>query len=264
MSYGPFTVLVLAAERKGQQNPLAVAHGVSHKCLVPICGKPLIAHMLDTLTTMPDLKLIRISIEAEAMPALTPLVDGYASSGVRVDFTAAAESLADSVLIATEGVDGPYIITTADNVLLTRFAVDEMRRAFAGGADVTAALTTRASVLAAHPEGQRRFYEFSDDAYSNCNLYGIAGAKGLKAAEIFREGGQFAKNPRRLITAFGLVNLLLMKYRLLSLKGAMKRVSRRFGLVFDGVVLADGSHAIDVDNERTYRIAEGLLAKRLG
>ncbi|WP_238475313.1 NTP transferase domain-containing protein [Sphingomonas cavernae] len=264
MSYGAFTVLILAAQRTGQENPLAVEHGVSHKCLVPICGKPLIAHVLDTLTTMDDLRLIRISIEPEAVAALTPLIESYAPSGVKIEFVPSAESIADSVLIAAAGVDGPYVITTADNVLLTHFAVNEMRRAFAEGADVTAALATRGGVLAAHPEGQRRFYEFSDDGYSNCNLYGIAGAKGMKAAEIFREGGQFAKNPKRLINAFGLFNILLMKYKLISLKGAMKRVSRRFGLKFDGVVLADGSHAIDVDNERTYRIAEGLLAKRLG
>ena len=31
--------------------------------------------------------------------------------------------------------------------------------------------------MAAHPEGQRRYYGFSDDEYSNCNLYGLAGVE---------------------------------------------------------------------------------------
>ena len=39
------TVLVLAAQRAGVVNPLAERAGVSHKCIVPICGKPLIVHV---------------------------------------------------------------------------------------------------------------------------------------------------------------------------------------------------------------------------
>jgi hypothetical protein len=39
-------------------------------------------------------------------------------------------------------------------------------------------------------------------------------------------------------------------------------MSRRFGLKVVPTVLADGAHAIDVDNERTYRVAALLLEKR--
>ena len=45
----PCTVLVLAAQRAGVVNPLAERAGVSHKCIVPICGKPLIVHVMDAL-----------------------------------------------------------------------------------------------------------------------------------------------------------------------------------------------------------------------
>ena len=257
-----FTVLILAAQRGGIVDPLAARSGVSHKCLVPICGKPLIAHVLDSVTTMPGVALIRISVERAAVAELTTLIATYPDA--RIEFVEPNANIAESVLRAAPGAPAPILITTADNVLLSHDSMARMLEAFSSGADAAAALTTRDAILAVHPQGQRRFYQFRDDAYSNCNLYGLAGAHALKGVEVFREGGQFAKNPRRLITAFGLVNILLMALRLVSIRGAMKRASRRFGLTMRAVVLADGSQAIDVDNERTYAIAGQLLADRLG
>jgi hypothetical protein len=147
-------------------------------------------------------------------------------------------------------------------VLLTPGALTRMLDAIGGGAEVVIAMANRASVLAAHPEGQRRFYRFRDDEYSNCNLYGFAGARAFRSAEAFRGGGQFAKKRKRLIAAIGLLNVALFLMGRLTLARAMERLSRRFGLRVRAVVLADGSHAIDVDNARTYGCAEQLLAGR--
>ncbi|NNM78263.1 NTP transferase domain-containing protein [Sphingomonas sp. ID1715] len=257
-----FTAVVLSAQRDGKLDPLAAAHGVSHKGLIPICGRPLIDWVMDALTATPGLDRVRISLEEGA----AELFRAHLGTrwAVPIDFVTSASNLADSVYRAAEGVDGPIVFTTADNINLTSGAVTAMLAPFAAGADVTVAVATKAAVLAAHPEGQRRFYEFSDDAYSNCNLYATGSAKALKAAETFREGGQFAKNPRRLITAFGLINVLMLRYRLVSLASAFRRISRRLKIRIEPVVLADGGHAIDVDNERTYRCAEVVLRRRLG
>jgi hypothetical protein len=90
----------------------------------------------------------------------------------------------------------------------------------------------------------------------------MAGPDALKVAETFREGGQFAKNRKRLIRVVGRFNILLFVLRLATLKGAMKRLSRRFGVRVEAVVLADGAHAVDVDNPRTYAIAETILLEK--
>ena len=257
-----FTVAILAAQRTGVVNPLAAEHGVSHKCLVPICGKPLIAHVLDTVCGMAGVALVRISVEADTHAALEPLIAPYRAAGCRIDLVPSAAGIADSAIAALADAPAPFIITTADNVLLTPDAVDAMVAALAD-ADVTAALTSADAIRRAHPEGQRRFYWFKDGPYSNCNLYGIAGPHAFAATEVFREGGQFMNNPKRLIRAFGLINILLMKYKLVTLSAALERASRRFGLVMREVVFDDGALAIDVDNARTYAIAEGILARRL-
>jgi GTP:adenosylcobinamide-phosphate guanylyltransferase len=253
-----FTVIVLAAQRGGRLDPLAAEAGVTHKCLVPIGGRPLLAHVLAALSEVEGIESIRISVEPGADDSLRPIV---AASGRPAIFVAAADNIADSVYAAAMGTDGPVVITTADNVLLTPAAVRQVKDRLAGGDDTVVALARKEAVLAAHPQGQRRFYKFRDGEFSNCNLYGLS-QRGLGLAETFREGGQFAKNPMRIARAFGLLNLILLRFGLVSLDKAMKRLGRRFGVRASAVVLADGAHAIDVDNRRTYDIAAALLDRR--
>ena len=253
-----FTVAIMAAQREGRLDPLAAEAGVTHKCLVPIGGRPLLAHVLGALAEVEGIGRIRIAVEPGAEPLLRALTD---ASGLTVEFVPAADNLADSVYAAAAGSDAPVIVTTADNVLLTADAVRRVAERLRAGDDGVAVLASREAVLAAHPEGQRRFYRFRDGAFSNCNLYGLS-SRGLAFAETFRAGGQFAKNPKRIALAVGLVNLILMRLAVLTLDQAMRRLSRRFGLRATALVLDDGAHAIDVDNPRTYKIAAQLLERR--
>ncbi|HWI86324.1 MAG TPA: NTP transferase domain-containing protein [Sphingomonas sp.] len=253
-----FTAIVLAAQRAGEINALAHSFGITHKCLVPVAGQPLIRHVVAALAATPGLHEVRISVEPELVPQVRAAMAGIA---VDLIFMPPADNLADSVYGCVQGVTEPVIVTTADNVLLLPESVTAMLRAL-GDADGAIALAARHSVLTAHPEGQRRFYRFADDHYSNCNLYAIAGPKALTLVEAFRSGGRFKKNPRRLIMTMGLFNLLLLLLGRVSLRGAAKRIGQRFGIRLAAVVLRDGSQAIDVDNARSHSVAEQLLLAR--
>ena len=255
----PFTAIILAAQRDGKLDPMAADAGVTHKCLVPIVGRPLLDYVIEALVAVPGLERIRICIEPAAVDAVRSVRGASGELGIPVDYVPSAPTITESAYASAEGLAGPMIITTGDNVNLTSGAVQQMLDALANGAQVALAMATREAVLAAHPEGQRRFYEFRDAAYSNCNLYAMAGPEALKAAETFREGGQFAKNRKRLIRVVGRFNILLFVLRVATLEGAMKRLSRRLGARLAAVVLEDGAHAVDVDNPRTYAIAETIL-----
>lgn len=259
----PYSVIVLAAQRTGVVNPLAQRAGVSHKCVVPICGKPLIIHVMDVLAALAVRPHVRVSVEPEIHEELHALFAPYRDAGMTIDFVASSTNIAESVVLAAQGLEAPYLVTTADNVLLTGEAV-EQTRALLETADGVLNLAPREAVQAAHPEGQRNYYHFKDVSVANCNLYGISGPKALAATEAFRGGGQFMRNPKRLVDAFGLLNIVLFRFGWLSLASAEKRLSRRFGLAIRAVVQKDGSQAIDVDNERTYDIAELILKQRAG
>lgn len=254
-------VIVLAAQRSGVIDPLAARFGVSHKCLVPLHGQPLIAHVLKTVACHPCVDSVTISIESEAFDTVSAIVPGVARAHAAIRFSQAADNIADSVKLASRGQDGPLIITTADNVMLSPASIDTMLAALLVH-DVALAMAPRELVMAAHPDGQRRFYDFKDGQYSNCNLYGLAGPRALDAAEIFRGGGQFSKKIGRVIRAFGLLNMLLLRLRVVSLPQGLERIARRVGLSIAPVILSDGTQAIDVDNDRTYGVAESLLEQR--
>jgi GTP:adenosylcobinamide-phosphate guanylyltransferase len=255
------TAIVLAAQRGGRLDPLAADAGVSHKCLVPIGGRPLLAHVLGALVGVEGIARIRISVESDAEQSLRAICGGSGEFGIAVEFVPAAATITDSVYAAAEGAPGPFIITTADNVLLTPDAVRRVADRLFAGEDMVIALSRKEDVLSAHPQGQRRFYRFTDGAYSNCNLYGLS-RTGLALAENFRSGGQFAKNPLRILQAVGLLNAIILGYGLVTLDRAFVRLGRRFRLKASAVVLEDGAHAIDVDNARTYAIASQLLETR--
>ncbi len=263
MAPPPVTIIVLAAQRTGVVNPLAKRAGVSHKCLVPICERPLVSHVLETLTTLPAVREIRVVLEPDGQAEVDEVLAPFRERGVPITLVDSDPNIVESVLAATKGEEGPFVITTADNVLLTHNGVAQVREAMQDN-DAVLAVSTREYVLAVHEQAQRGFYQLKDAGYANCNLYGLANAKGLKAADIFREGGQFQANPGRMVRAFGLFNIIMMRFGLVTLASGLKRVGKRFDAKLAPVVFEDGALAIDVDNERTYSICEWVLGQRLG
>lgn len=289
---GSHTAIVLAAQRRGQIDPLAQAAGGGHKCLIDIHGRPMIAWVLDALLECPRIARVIVSIEdadvldripsrppdpptgPEHSPARQPatvrladlpeFADAFASG--RLTIETSGDTLFASVVAAVGGIQAPHcpaLITTADNPLLTRAALDHFLDALASRPIDAAIAMTRASVMRSkYPDGQRRFYRFKDDHYSNCNLYALATPKAVQAARIFEGGGQFGKKAIRMLRAFGAINFLLYRLGVLRLSDCAARLSRGFGVRVGFVDMPFAESPIDVDNERTLGIARDILADR--
>lgn len=255
------SILILAGRRPGAVDALAEAHGVADKCLVPVAGRPMIAHVLASAAQSDAATIFVSSHHAGLADDLGDIV--VDSLGDRLVFVPAADNLADSVLTVAEQAAFPLLITTADNCLLTPTTIAEIGTEAARlGVEAGVALARREDVLAAHPEGQRRFYEFSDVAVSNCNSYWIGHRGALKAAEAFRGGGQFVKKPVRVMQAFGLINLLRFRFGLGPIHHIFRRISRHLKVDVAPLLVRDGATAVDVDNERSLRATEAIMEKR--
>jgi len=254
-------LLVLAGRRSSATDPLAASAGVSHKAMVPVAGEAMLGRVLRTCeATFPGAPLY-VSIDDFSAIAAEPTVARLTSAG-RLTPVEARANIVDSVVAASRAAGFPLLITTADNVLMTEEgmrSIDAMGDA--GEADAIVMMAERRDILAVHPDGQRRFYAFRGGAYSNCNLFWLGGERALRATDSFRLGGQFAKHKRRAVKALGLATLFLYLTRLLTLEGMFRHFSRRFGVRLRPLVARDGRLAIDVDNERTHRVAEELLAR---
>lgn len=254
------SILILAGRRPGAVDALAQAHGVADKCLVPVAGRPMIAHVLESAAASAATHIFVSTHHADLLGALE---DPAAQSlGDRLTIVPAAGNLADSVLAVAGVAEFPLLVTTADNCLLTPATIAEIEaEALRLGVDAGVALARREDVLAAHPEGQRRFYGFSDVAVSNCNAYWIGHPGALKAAEAFRGGGQFVKKPLRVMGAFGLINLLRFRFGLGPIHHVFRRISRHLKVEIAPLLISDGATAIDVDNIRSLRVTEALMAR---
>ena len=256
------TALIMAGKRSGVLDPLAENAGVAQKCVVPVHGKPMIEHVVEALAACERVDAIHVVAHEHDEIASIPLVKRLSDQG-RLHFREGKFNLVDSVVSGAEGASFPLLITTADNCLVTADGYAEfVDKALATDSQAAAAMARKEDVLAADPVGQKRFYEFSDGEYSNCNTYWIGSQEALSAAEIMREGGQFVKFPSRIIKAFGLMNLIRFYFGWGSKERLFEQVSRRFGFKLSILVLSSGEFAVDVDNERTFAVTERLLNKR--
>lgn len=258
------TALIMAGKRSGRLDPLAARADVAQKCVVPVHGVAMIERVIRQVAACDRVDAIRIVAhepdEIAQQPTIARLLDGG-----RLTFAEGKFNIVDSVFSGAENAGFPLMITTADNCLVTAEGYSEFigkcLGAQAGGA---AGLARKEDVQAADPEGQKKFYEFRDGGYSNCNMYWLGSEQALGAAEIMRQGGQFVKFPSRIIKAFGLMNLIRFRLGTGSKEKLFEQISRRFGIKLVPIVLSDGHYAIDVDNERTFAVTEKILRRREG
>jgi len=258
------TALVMAGKRSGVLDPLAERAGVAQKCVVPVNGVPMVERVVRQVAACERVGAIRIVAHEPDEIAKQPTIAKLLEEG-RLTFAEGKFNIVDSVFSGADGAGFPILLTTADNCLVTPEGYGEfIEKCLAADAGGAAGLARRRDVKAADPEGQSKFYEFRDGGFSNCNMYWLGSTKALGAAEVMREGGQFVKFPRRIIKAFGFINLIRFRMGWGSKEKLFEQISRRFGVKLVPVVLSDGHYAIDVDNERTYAVTEKILKRREG
>lgn len=264
--HSPATVLVLAASRRGSEDPVARLQNQTHKCLVKVKGVAMIERVVQTLIDSGRFGRILISIESEEPLRQLASTRTWLEQGT-IEVVPSAENLADSVLDLAQRDDSllPLVITTADNTLHTPELIRDFMSHFErSSGDVAVAVTPEKIVLSEYPNAGIGFFRFRDGGYSFCNLYGIRTVGGLNAAEVFRTGGQFRKRPRRILDAFGLTTLLLYKTRMLRLENFFERIADRFGIAIDTIHLPYAFGPIDVDNAKSFALSERTLELRRG
>lgn len=258
-----FHAVVMAAQRVGIVNELAVDAGVSHKCLIEMAGKKLVEHVLDCLDQSPEIEQVTISIDQLEVLDGAPVYERMKAEGKARAVLAGAD-LFSSFLVAVDGEGRfPVLVTTADNVLLTPAMVahfcSEVERT---NSRAGIALTEKKVLLDVYPDGQRRFHRFADNEYSNCNLYAIMDRETTRLASVFQTGGQFAKSLYRVFRAFGVWNAIAYRFAFYSLDKGMDRLSKKFNTSVVAVRMPFPEAPIDVDNFRSKKLAAEILAAR--
>jgi len=221
----------------------------------------MIGRVLTTVEAALPESPICVSIEDAAVLEGEPTVERLRIAG-RLRIVKSELNLVDSVHAASNVAGYPLLITTADNVLVTPEALQAVVTEGQKGSPASAIIVfaNKHDIEAAHSGGKGRYYEFRDGGYSNCNLFWLGDAAALTASEAFRDGGQFLKVAGRILRAFGLFNLVLLRMKVLTLDQSLRAVSKRLGVKVRPLVLNDGRLAIDVDDQRSKEMVEELLS----
>jgi GTP:adenosylcobinamide-phosphate guanylyltransferase len=238
---------------------MAKAHGVSHKCALPVNGVPMLRRVINALQRSKSIASIAISIET---PAIVREALSEKDSGIAVITSENSAPL--SAIVAIRKISTfPVLITTADHPLLTPEMVDYFcEHAESNSADFSAGLATADVILKAYPQSVRTFFRFGKDRVSGCNLFAISNERGLRILEKWQYLEQSRKKPWRLVAAFGLLALIRFALGSLSLDGAFRVVSNKLRFTAKPILMPFAEAAIDVDKPSDLELAETILKLR--
>lgn len=260
---GKFTALVLAG-RRGGEDPLARGAGVSHKCLIPVGGRPMLVRVLQSLAACRTIGSIGVSIDApEAARAVIAAMPAEALARIRVLASAETASLSVAAGIDEMGQPPPLLVTTADHPLLTPELVELFTaEAALSGADLAIGVAPASSVLAAYPNARRTWLRFREARYTGCNLFAFLTADSKQVLEFWRRIESERKRPLRIVRAFGFASLAAYLSGRLTLASALRRASRRLGVDVRAIILKQPEAAVDVDKEDDLALVEQILVDR--
>ena len=251
-----FSALVLAASRG---EPTLREFGTLHKCTLTVGKIPMLMRVLEALHGARQTRSLTISIDNPDIPGQ---IKGYAElqqkAGIRVlkSLSSASASAAD----ALEKCKLPLLVTTADNALLTAQITDEfLTRAAATNADLAVGLVSRKTIEPAFPQSRRTYWQFRGDAFTGCNLFALMTPQSRRVVEIWQNAETNRKKPWKIVTMFGVFNLLGFLLKLWSVEEAFARISRHLGITISPVILPHARIAIDVDKKAHLELANSIL-----
>jgi CTP:molybdopterin cytidylyltransferase MocA len=253
------TALIVAGRRPGV-DPLAAHFGVENKALIDVLGEPMLSHVARTLVQHPAIAhIVILAQEPDRLVAKIP----WMALDQRISLHASGDSVSAAVAhaIAERPAGFPYLLTTADNVLLDARILD----AFLGQvreADLAVAMVERRVLLAAYPDSRRTWLKFRGGAWSGANLFWLGDPQVVAALKFWLRIEQDRKRGRAIIQAFGPLMLAAVGLRLLSIQQAIRIAGRRFGLRAKVVPLPFAEACIDVDKPEDHAQASAILLRR--
>ncbi len=238
---------------------MAVAFNVDHKCMVPAGSVPMIVRVVEALITCEHIGNITISTDAIS------LTQQALGSFDGLQFAQSTESAPASIISAlnNQNTRWPVLVTTADHALLTPAMVEYfLTRSAASGADLTAGLASRETIMAGLPETRRTYLKFADLHVSGCNLFALNRPVSLNIVHFWKQADKNRKKPWKLIGAFGLAPFLTWMAGRLTLDRAFEIGSQRLGAMARPVLMPFAEAAVDVDKPEDKELVDKLLQKR--
>jgi len=259
-----FTAILLAGARS-HPDPFVAAEGVSSKALIRIDDRPMIARVVETLKSAPEIgRIIIVSNDRPGLEAAVPgLFDADYAPGIVTAPAEASVCVSLMNIVARETAAFPFLVTTTDHPLLTPEMIAEFTRgAVARKAELVVGLVEKWLFRRCFPDNRRTFVPFRDTAVTGCNLFALMGPGGVNVLEFWRHVENRRKKPWRIFAQFGPWSLLLLLLRRYTLRQAFAGASHKLGVTVDLCCLSQAEAAIDVDKAEDLLLATDILKAR--
>ena len=257
---GGYTAIVLAGKRPGI-DPVAAAHNQTYKALVEVNGIPMLTRVIRALCGTKRIHHV-ILVAADDLGTIeniTGLTDAF--RGTPFSTSPARNTISDSVIdaINQRPNDSRFLITTSDHPLLTAKMVDDFLSEAEQQVGINIAFVNKAVIEAAYPRMNRTYLRLRDAEVSGANLFAISGSDGRDAIKFFQRIEANRKRPWKMISQFGVLNLVGFALRLFTLETAFRRVSSKLGCSVQPVTLSHANAAVDVDKVSDLETVNHIL-----
>jgi len=253
ITQAPVSALILAGSRPGVPDPVAGAEGVSHKALVEIDGRPMLAHVVSALR---DAGIARLAVATNDAQVIA------LASELGCEAVPAAAGPSASVEAGFAQLGPPMLVTTSDHALLRAEWVSDFLADTPGNADVAILLARREAIERAMPGSKRTYLRFADGWWSGCNLFLLARDNANAAIRTWKMVEADRKRPWRIAAKLGIGMLVNYALGRLTLAAAIARMGRRVGIEARLVAARDGLAAVDVDKPADLADAREIMASR--
>ena len=259
-----WTAVVLAGSR-ASGDPVAEYCGVPAKALAEVADVPMLGRVVSALGVESGVANLCIVGDKAVLAPCLACID-TPDTPLDILWCEPRESPAVSLTFAFRGIspDAKVLVTTGDHALLRGDWVRHfLERADSSGADLCLALVSAEQVRRELPETKRTVLKFSDLAACTCNLFAFRTPESRIVSEAWQRGESERKRPWRLLARLGMVNAFLYVLGRLTLKSAFARLSTRFGLRIEPIVMPYALLAVDVDTPADLALCRRLADARV-
>jgi len=244
-----FNALILAGSRGGV-DPVADYAGVTHKGLIRLHDRTLLARVVEAVAAA---GAARIGVST-GDPVIRAALQGLPAEALE-----AAPGPSRSVRLGAEALGTPLLVTTVDHALLQPEWIRRFIEDAPGDVDVAALVARRDVVEAAAPGTARTYLRFADGDWSGCNLFYLANPRALGVVDLWRRVEAERKKPWRIAGLLGARTLLSYAAGRLTLEKAARRLGELADVRAAVVASPFGLAAVDVDKPADLDLVRSLV-----
>ncbi len=229
------------------EDPLAKRYAVATKALVPIGGRPMVAHVLQALVGSGVIE--RIVFVGPGGKDLAPSPDEVIED---------QGALLKNLEVALEHLpEGRFLVVTADVPLVNDEAVRWVVEN-APNAGLVYPIIPKEAIEARWPGMRRTYVRFVEGVFTGGNLLVVDRTLLRKAMPIIRRVIELRKRPLSLARLVGFPVLLRLIFGRLGLSWMEARASQVVGVSIRALITPHPEIGVDVDKEDDLQFMEGI------